>query len=94
MNSILKLASLAAIVATASLLIFFSWSRKQPNTEGFWTELASKCTEAYTPEMCACTLRKYQEQFKGKEKQFLYEVGNTTLLEKTYQECEKDIDET
>lgn len=92
MNSITKQAFLATIIATVSLFIFFSWSRKQPNTEGFWTELASKCTEAYTPKMCACTMKKYQERFKGKEQQFLYEVGNTSLLDNTYAECEKELE--
>lgn len=91
MNSITKRAFLATIIAAVSLFIFFSWSRKQPNTEGFWNELASKCTEAYTPEMCACTMQKYQERFKGKEQQFLYEVANTPLLNDTYAECEKEL---
>lgn len=94
MNSIAKRALLATIIATASLFIFFYWNRKLPNTEGFWAELASRCTEVYSSEMCNCTMKKYQERFKGNEKQFLYEVGNTPLLENTYQECEKDIAQT
>jgi hypothetical protein len=72
------------------VLIFINSSRKQPNTEGFWVELATRCQEVYSEEMCICTMKKYREKFKGKEQQFLYEVGNTTLLDDIYNLCEND----
>lgn len=74
-----------------AVLIFINLSRKQPDTEGFWVGLATRCQEVYSEEMCICTMKKYRERFRGKEQQFLYEVGNTTLLDDTYAECEKQI---